>query len=478
MLRSKLLPLLAPALVGLFTVAATLSLVTSCGDDSSSDAKPDATGKVGDAAQPFTLAVTTGPLVGSSVTVPAGGLPAGSTVNVSAGVPPPSFTSNAEATLAGAALKLDVSGPDGKALAEATAPLTLGITFNEATVGLYAVGKAVADLCVFQAASNGSFYVYRDTSIVVDAAAKVVAINTKLFGTFQVVFCGDLVLAGFLDAAAVAKPADPVTPAPVEPTPTTPAPTAPDPAPAAGAVGEFFTAIAGTYEYKAVNTRLSADAKWTNGTTYAIVITAGGVVTIPTDTVPLVLTYGEAADDKVEAYPNETYAVMNRGAEHFLLNRQQLGGQEPKLFMTWSTGQDDTLVFFRFDAVGPTGDEGPLGERGVPFVDGSYKVKVTAAEGNGDQLFQVGTAYEFVISPLGVVSGAFGEFVLLPNMDINKSTQGGIEKVEVKYFRGTKGSAPRDDLVLQYEDGVFKGGRHAVFETGGLYKTYTFATEP
>lgn len=162
---------------------------------------PKKTESPADVAKAFTVAIE-----GASADVGANALPAGAKMAIAAAATPPQFgVLGDKAAQASAATALTATDANGKPLTELLAPMSVGLV-AVTTGSLFAVEKTDANLCVLTVASDGRLLVWRRGNFVsYDPATKAVRINTFYLGTYQLFFCGNEELKGFLDVTQPGK---------------------------------------------------------------------------------------------------------------------------------------------------------------------------------------------------------------------------------------------------------------------------------
>ncbi len=135
---------------------------------------------------------------GSEVVVPAGALAVGAELSFGETTPPAEF---AKITAAAASLPVEVGaiGADGQPVLQAQQALTVSISLDGTSLALLA-DKTEANLCVVMRARNASLFVWRKAELAHDAAQRKVSVSTLYLGIFQVFYCGQDAMPGFVDS--------------------------------------------------------------------------------------------------------------------------------------------------------------------------------------------------------------------------------------------------------------------------------------
>lgn len=447
----------SPLIVSLFVGSAAIGLWSSCGSGSKSDEndKPElvaesgpetVSGEVTDVTTPLTLAIKSGPLAGSSVEIAAGALPAGAKVTLGPDEAPAKFAATAGVIVASSAMSMSAVDKDGVVIVAPTGTITLSIGMTDAAASL-AVGAA-ADLCVFQSIPPSLYVIFRDAAIT--SAGKITTVNPKNFGVFQVTYCADLEVAGFL------------TPDEVEEKPLE------------GDAGAFFAKIVGVHSFKAVDTQLNSTETWTPGKIYDIIVTAAGKVILHTDGKRIEMHYGEQESDSYIHDGHEEYASMTRDGAKV---KVQLQFAESKLFFTWEIGQYPNRIFWRFDDIGPTGSEGPLGALQATYAAATHTHRITYV----NNLYQLPDDYpettpvSVTIDVNGDVSAStFGAFDFNDKTHTQQSTSNGVSSFAIKYYRPDPTTYPREELQMNFTAGVWTGGNLKKLNSASNDITYNF----
>jgi hypothetical protein len=434
----------------LAVVAATFLACGDGGDSGSDDTPAGPTATVGDESTPTAVAIAEGALAGSSVSLPAGALPAGATIAISETGAPDAFTAVTEAPPASAAMLIEAKAQDGSAISAASKPFSVAIAMNDAPAALTAVDKTGDNLCVFVAGVDGKNTVYRDTALSADLQSKVAKLDTTLFGVFQVVYCGDLEIAGFLEAGTSGSGGE-------------------EPSALAGPVAKFFETAAGEYALKAVDSNATGDGTWVNGSEYKVTVTKSGEISWPSAKEPVAVAYDEAKGDTFEAFSHEEYVTIERDGFRVLL--QTVPSKSDTIFLTW-TKLPVTIptVAWRFDDKGPTGSEGPLGAEGLGKAVGTFTGKVKYLNpAQGGTAAAVGDAVSVTIAINGsVTASTFGTFAYKEGETsfVQTSSDSGISKT-IKWKKPSS-SAPTETLEMEFDpDGNWVLGRYTALGTSG-----------
>jgi hypothetical protein len=388
------------------------------------------------------VALSIGALEGSSVALPAGALPLGATVTLAEATPPEKFAADPLLIPASSGLSIAATTADGTALQAPLKPMTVMITMLDTPAQLHEghdhLEPTADNLCVFVAAADGSFLVFRSAQL--EQSGKSVKLDVEHFGVFQAVFCADRELEGFVEAGTKAEE------------------------PLKGDVGAFFAAVAGTHQWLAVDTQASGDATWTHAGQYELIITVGGGITIASDGDPVEVRFDPDQGDSFEQYEHEEYVVIKRDDFEILVQHQFATDETPaRIFATWSTGAAPDLVLWRFDDVGPTGDEGPLG--GHHYAVATHLAAVNQVNdknaGSLPNEYPVGDAVEVSVSLGADASTTFGDFAYDPNgTTISAGETDGKATLSITWRDPDSSTTPRRELYLSFVDGVFVDGHY------------------
>lgn len=155
------------------------------------------------------ISIDSGPASGASISLPAGTLAVGTIVSSGAlPAPPQSFTST---SLAQASPAVEFSASSGgQAVSEAPQPFTISLPIDATAAALSFALVQTADpnvdnLCALGATVDNKLIVWRREQLQINAEGTLASYQAKVFGTFQLVYCGQDPLPGFVESSSIGQ---------------------------------------------------------------------------------------------------------------------------------------------------------------------------------------------------------------------------------------------------------------------------------
>lgn len=143
-----------------------------------------------------------------NVVIPAGSLAIDTTVTISQVAAPEAFSAVYDSSpKASSAVEILAKTSTGEAVTQALGTLMISIGYS-ADLSLATTDKTAENLCVLNlsSANPDQKFVWRRNSLTVDESTKVVRFSTKVFGTFQAIFCGSTALPSFTEVTLTPPP--------------------------------------------------------------------------------------------------------------------------------------------------------------------------------------------------------------------------------------------------------------------------------
>lgn len=234
-------------------------------------------------------------------------------------------------------------------------------------------------------------------------------------------------------------------------------------------VAEFFTDIAGEYDWIATRSG-GSDDQWSEGKSYKIKITAADKkVVVPSEKGDLEIVFGAEAADKFESYDHESYISAKRGDCLFFVQYQK--GKD--VFMSCRKGDGVSSPFWTFKKEGGA-STGTMSDLGIGGGVGNFAwVVLSAFPTDAAAPYTYGAEVRFMIDADGKITSDLGDFTYSEaNFAKIPVASGGKQHFEATWYSPNKTDVPRKEFVIEADAKELKAVRVKDYRAGNVTVSY------